>query len=171
MFKLNGGLKLWNYYANTKGGASLAKNHLKRLVKIMLPVLLILVAILSNGCSTESKVPNQTETLSKALNFVTPKEAFNLIKTNQDNPNFVIIDDRQISAFNSGHIKKAINIPTGTDFKDRIGNLDKDKIYLISCRIGCGHTSNMMKQLGFREVYEIEGGLDAWTSQGLPIYK
>jgi rhodanese-related sulfurtransferase len=162
----------------TTGGALLLKNRLRVLATLALLTLLLCVGIPSGGCTAtqgESPKPEQAtmqaETQGQKVGFVTPKEAFNLIKTNRNNPDFVIIDDRQPSLFSSGHIANAINMPNGTDLKDRIGKLDRSKVYLISCRIGCGHTSNMMRQLGFREVYEMEGGLDAWTSLGLPIEK
>jgi rhodanese-related sulfurtransferase len=47
--------------------------------------------------------------------------------------------------------------------------LDKNNIYLVYCATSCGATSRVMRQLGFKEVYEIRGGLNEWISQELPI--
>ncbi len=109
------------------------------------------------------------QTGSEIIEFVSAQEALTLILDNQNNPDFAIIDAQATGKFNSGHIANAISIPNGPDFADRLDKLDKNKIYLGYCREGCGKTSDTMKQLGFREVYEIEDGLQAWISQGFPI--
>jgi len=130
----------------------------------MQSILLVIFAVLIGGCAET----DQTDQINK---FITPQDAFTLMEENQNNPNFVIIDDRNTDAFNSGHIANATNIPWGADFADRVGKLDKNKIYLVYCPTGCGATSRTMKELGFREVYEIEGGFNAWRAEGLPIEK
>ena len=109
------------------------------------------------------------QTGPEIIEFVSAQEALTLILDNQNNPDFAIIDAQATGKFNSGHIANAISIPNGPDFADRLDKLDKNKIYLGYCREGCGKTSDTMKQLGFREVYEIEDGLQAWISQGFPI--
>lgn len=82
----------------------------------------------------------------------------------------MIIDDRSPKEFRSGHIEKAINIPT-TNFTADVSRLDKNNIYLVYCPSGCGAASGRMESLGFKEVYDIQGGLNAWKSNGLPIVK
>ncbi len=109
------------------------------------------------------------ETGPKIIEIVSAREALTLILDNQNNPDFVIIDTQATRKFDSGHIANAISIPNGPDFANRLDELDKNKIYLGYCREGCGKTSDTMKQLGFREVYEIEGGLQTWISQAFPI--
>ena len=111
------------------------------------------------------------QTGPKIIEAVSAREALTLVQDNQNNPDFVIIDVQATLKFDSGHIANAISIPNGPDFADRLDKLDKNKLYLGYCRTGCGKTSNTMKQLGFREVYEIEGGIQAWISQGFPIEK
>jgi rhodanese-related sulfurtransferase len=104
----------------------------------------------------------------KIYKFISPEEAFTLIKENQDNPNFVIIDDRRAEQFRSGHIKGAINI-NYAHWDAAIRKLDKNKIYLVYCRTGCGVGSMKMNIQGFKYVYDIDGGLNAWTSKGFPL--
>lgn len=102
--------------------------------------------------------------------FISPQEAFTLIQKNQGNPYFVIIDDRQPGPFNSGHIAGAINIPI-SNFDAAVSSLDKNKIYLVYCPTGCGAGSSKMKDLGFKEVYDIKGGIEAWASAKLPLVR
>jgi len=104
---------------------------------------------------------------------ITAPEAFDLIQQNQDNPNFVIIDIETPEEFAQGHIENAINITYGSEnFRDELDKLDKDKIYLIYYSCACGGIDkkalDLMKELGFKEVYKISGGLDNWKAAGLP---
>ncbi len=140
------------------------------LAKLILLTLMVTGVILSSGCAEkESEAPKQAQAPNQIIKFVTPQRAFDLIQENQNNPRFVIIDDRKTSEFNNGHIANAISMPYGAVLTDRLDKLDKNEIYLVYCKTGCGATSKTMKQFGFREVYEIEGGIQAWTAQGLPI--
>jgi len=105
---------------------------------------------------------------------ITPQEAFTLIQDNQGNPDFVIIDVRTPSAFDEGHIENAINIDYRSEtFREELDALEKNKIYLIYYSCACGGISrnalNTMKDLGFREVYNISGGSNKWKAEGLPI--
>ena len=52
-------------------------------------------------------------------------------------------------------------------------NLIRAKRILIYCRSGkrSGKALSMMKELGFREVYNMLGGIVQWESGGLPTVK
>ncbi|MEP2025379.1 MAG: rhodanese-like domain-containing protein [Reichenbachiella sp.] len=57
----------------------------------------------------------------------------------------------------------------GEDFEELLGQLDKKTTYYIYCRSGgrSGKTFATMKSLGFDNVYELDGGMNAWKSAGL----
>jgi rhodanese-related sulfurtransferase len=50
-------------------------------------------------------------------------------------------------------------------FRSQIEGLDRSKTYLIYCRSGnrSGKACAMMKELGFEQVYNLEGGIKAWN--------
>ena len=142
---------------------------LSGLVVILTVIIVVLVQTdqmdqVNNGQTNNGQANN-----GQIYRFLAPRDAFAFIEENRNNPDFVTIDDRRTDAFNSGHIGNATSIPWGSDFADRVGELDKSKTYLVYCSTGCGASSQVMWELGFREVYDITGGLNAWIAEGLPI--
>jgi rhodanese-related sulfurtransferase len=57
------------------------------------------------------------------------------------------------------------------DFAAQLDTLDKDVPYVLYCNSGnrSSDAVKTMKDLGFVEVYEIDGGIVNWYDQGFPI--
>ena len=105
---------------------------------------------------------------------ITVAEAYEMINANLENPNFVILDVRTPEEYNSGHIENSTLIDFRSDnFKEEINELDKNNTYLIYCRTGGRSASalNMMKELGFDNVYNMLGGITLWEKETYPIEK
>ena len=121
---------------------------------------------------TITVTPPPPEPPAQIIEHLSPQDAFALIQDNQDNPNFAIIDVRTPEEVAGGYIEGAINIDFYADtFEAELGILDKSKVYLIYCRTGgrSGPTLPIMEELGFLEVYDIEGGILAWIEEELPV--
>jgi len=144
----------------------------KKLVMLVLSVALILGLTAVAGC-----VRSETDTVgpeTQIIENITPKEAFTLIENNRDNPNFVIIDVRTPQEFAEERIEGAINLDYSADtFKDELNKLDKNRTYVIYCRSGgrSGGALDLMKELRFKEVHNILGGIIAWKADVLPTIK
>jgi len=116
----------------------------------------------------------RTETQIQIAKDITPKEAYTLIEKNKGNPDFVILDVRTPREFGDGHIENAINLDFySATFRDELNKLDRTKTHLIYCRTGSRGESSLaiMKELGFREVYNISGGITEWKAEGFPTTK
>ena len=138
---------------------------LKNFMVLALSVSLVIGVTLTGGC-----VRDETATIED----ITPQEAFTLIQNNQNNPDFVIIDVRTLEEFAEEHIENATNIDFYSEtFRDMLNNLDKNKTYLIYCRVGgrSGSALDIMAELNFKEVYNILGGINQWKAEGLPTVK
>ena len=101
----------------------------------------------------------------------TVAECYALIQENKDNPDFIILDVRTPSEYASGYIENAVNLDYYLDdFEETLDSYDKNKTYLIYCRTANRSTSvmNIMQRLEFTEVYNMQGGINAWTSAGYP---
>ena len=97
-----------------------------------------------------------------------------IFKEKLDTGNVELIDLRTLSEFNEGYISGAVHIDFyADDFEGEIIDLDKTKTYLIYCRSGgrSGKTLKFMREKEFQTVYNLEGGMSAWQSAGLPTIK
>ncbi len=54
-------------------------------------------------------------------------------------------------------------------FKDEVDKLDRDKTYLLHCRSGnrSGKACQIMGQMGFDRLYNLDGGIQAWNDHKL----
>jgi len=142
----------------------------RRLLTILTLLLLSVFGItLIYGCAGPA-----VESPTQIIKDISPEESFNLIKENQGSADFTIIDVRTPEEFADGYIADAVLIDINSaDFQDRISQLDKSKTYLVHCRSGSrsGRAVAAMRELGFREVYNMLGGIVQWEAEGFPVIK
>ncbi len=82
--------------------------------------------------------------------------------------NAQLIDVRTPAEVSKGTLKNAINMDfRAADFETQINTLDKSKPVFIFCQSGgrSGKGYKKMKDMGFSEVYDMEGGYGAWSKQ------
>jgi len=88
--------------------------------------------------------------------------------------NAVLVDVRTPEEVQQGVIKGAVNLDYRSEnFKQQVSKLDKDKSYFLYCAAGGrgSKAADMMEELGFKRVYNLDGGLTAWQEEGLPVEK
>jgi rhodanese-related sulfurtransferase len=105
-----------------------------------------------------------------ALETVSAQEAQGVI--DQAPADLVVLDVRTPEEFDSGHLANAVNVDFyAADFADQLAGLDKDVPYVLYCNSGnrSGEALDMMADLGFAQVTEVDGGIQAWAAAGLPI--
>jgi rhodanese-related sulfurtransferase len=105
---------------------------------------------------------------------ISAQEAKELVDNNIDNPHFALIDVRTPKEYAQGRIDGAINMNfNSTAFGGEVEKLNKANIYLVYCQRG--HRSRqamkIMESLGFKEIYNLSGGLNEWITRGLPVVK
>jgi len=84
----------------------------------------------------------------------------------------VVLDVRSAGEFYAGHIKGAINIDVdGMTFDGDIAQLVKSKSYAVYCHSGrrSGIAVGKMSDVGFTSLFNLDGGIQAWQSAGLPL--
>lgn len=85
-----------------------------------------------------------------------------------------IVDVRDAAEFATGHLPNARNIPLA-DLDSRIGELDKlkSKSVVVVCQSGAraSAAAGKLAKAGFTDVVNLDGGIAAWKTAGLPLAK
>jgi len=109
---------------------------------------------------TQAESPALTQTESSASSLLTPSRAQEIMAC--DTP-FVLLDVRELSEFEEGHIPGATLMPLNT-LGDRapLEILDKDTQIIVYCRSGrrSAEAVQLLIDLGFRNVFDLGGILD-----------
>ena len=87
--------------------------------------------------------------------------------------NALVLDIRNTGDFGNGRIPKSKNIPL-SEIDKRIDEIIKFKdkpVVVTSSAGGAGAAMRILKQQGFVDVYQLEGGFSAWQQASLPIEK
>lgn len=83
-----------------------------------------------------------------------------------------VLDVRTPGEFTAGSVQGAKNIDIyDPAFRQNLSALDKNQPVLVYCKSGgrSAEAAGILKELGFREVYNMEGGMLAWTNAGKPV--
>lgn len=87
-------------------------------------------------------------------------------------PGVVTVDVRTPAEYASGHLQNAINLDVESpDFAGEIAGMDPNVTYAVYCRSGNRSKTAMqqMSDVGFTSVKDLDGGIVAWQSDGLPV--
>jgi rhodanese-related sulfurtransferase len=104
--------------------------------------------------------------------LIAPEEAAIVLSESAGDPGFVLLDIRTDEEIETGHIPGAQSLDFySSTFEDDIAQLDRERTYLIYCRTGnrTGQTYRMMRNMGFEEVYDLDGGITEWTRLGYAV--
>ena len=121
---------------------------------------LLLLFVFASFLATSQEVAQQT--VNKVLGVANYKE----VVVGKD---VQLVDVRTPDEYNAGKIDDAINIDyfDQDNFKKAFEKLDKNKPLFVYCR--SGHRSHesavLLEKMGFKEIYDLEGGYIAWSSK------
>lgn len=122
-------------------------------------LLLFLMVFLTFSCGKSSE---------EKASLVSPQELSHV----QDE--IVLIDVRTPQEYEQGHLENSININiAGDSFKEEVEKLDKSQPVYVYCKVGgrSARAASTLKEMGFEEVYDLEGGIRNWESSGMEIVK
>ena len=130
-----------------------------------------LQARLQKNFGVDVQAPDAADLAAPVIPLI-PRGAFELLRNHDGDPAWTTLDVRTPAEFAAGHVPGAVNIDLeDPSFRDRIAALDKNHSYVVYCHTGnrSGQATEQMHQLGFKHVYDVQGGLTAWTQAGLPV--
>lgn len=124
--------------------------------------LLVSLALLTAGCTRLTERP-----ALQGVRTITPPVAFEIL---HDNPDLLVLDLRSEAAFerSPGHLMRALNVPLSTldAWSEEAAALTREAM-MIYCEPSClAEAVELLRARGFRYLFLLEGGLDAWRAAG-----
>lgn len=134
---------------------------------LALLVLSSLIALVG-ACGANSD-PDTATTAIDGVRVISVDAASDLFENQPED--LVVLDVRTPEEFQESRLADAVMIDFyEPDFADRIADLDRDVPYLLYCRSGnrSAGARDIMEDLGFTDVSDIDGGIAAWLEAGQP---
>ena len=86
--------------------------------------------------------------------------------------NALLLDVREPAEFSSGHLPKAVNVPLSrlSGSGNELGKYTSRPV-VVYCQAGgrSRRATGALAKLGFKEVHNLAGGIQAWKQAGLPV--
>lgn len=86
----------------------------------------------------------------------------------------LVVDVRETAEWSTGHIQNSRHIALGHLGK-HLSEIDKfkEKPIIVVCARGNRSSSacGVLKRAGFQQIYNLTGGVNAWSEAGLPMVK
>jgi rhodanese-related sulfurtransferase len=150
---------------------------------LLLVLLLALVAVFLGSRSTSVAGPPATLTPRAGSPGAADAPAVTTRIEHVDGPgaarllartNLTVLDLRTPAEYAAGHLDGARLIDYNSpQFAEELARLDREQLYLVHCASGRRSTAALetFRQLGFKHIIHLDGGLRAWQAAGNPVVK
>uniref|UniRef100_UPI004047B93F rhodanese-like domain-containing protein n=1 Tax=Algoriphagus sp. TaxID=1872435 RepID=UPI004047B93F len=115
-----------------------------------------------------SNTANPTQTASNSFVTLTAQEFAT------KSPTGTVIDVRTSGEIAQGKIEGAVELDYYRgDFMDQVSQISKDQEVYLYCAVGARseEAARMLIQQGYTRVYHLQGGIQAWSQEGLPVVR
>jgi rhodanese-related sulfurtransferase len=125
--------------------------------------MVILFAVLSGCLGTKSEKP-----ATGNFTTISVQEAKGMI----DRGEVFILDVRTQEEYDAGHINRSTLIPVQV-IETRLNEIPRDQKVLVYCRSGrrSSDASKILVNNSFKEIYNMNGGIDDWIRSGFEVVK
>ena len=133
--------------------------------------LLLLTGLYACQPSSKTESANTTNSSQAAsVSFVTLTAQEFAAKS----PTGTVIDVRTPGEIAQGKIERAVELDYYRgDFLDQVSQISKDQEVYLYCAVGARSedAAQMLIQQGYTKVYHLQGGIQGWVQQGLPVVR
>ena len=145
---------------------------MKRLLLIFVLAMMMLGTAVACGgttATTTSAEPNISTDLSEALDLADTIDVATVASV-KDREDVVVLDVREQWEYDEGHIPGVTLIPMG-EVANRLSEIPTDKSVIVTCRSGnrSGQITDFLRQQGFDNVHNMDGGILAWEAAGYDV--
>ena len=136
-----------------------------RLMLVLLVVGGVLVLAACGGGGTEATAEDTIDlnTLGSDIDVETAHAL-------HGNPNVFMLDVREPDEYSAGHIPGITLIPMG-EIIDRLNEIPTDQEVIVTCRTGnrSAQIADLLREQGFTNIHNMEGGIVAWEEAGYAV--
>jgi phage shock protein E len=146
--------------------------NMKRVFLTLMTIAILALALTACTASPTAPAPGPTPTSQVDITKLGPTVDVATVKALQGRSDVVVLDVREQSEYDAGHIAGVKLIPMGT-VANRLNEIPKDKPVIVTCHSGnrSGQVTDFLRQQGYTNVHNMTGGITAWQQAGYPVEK
>jgi rhodanese-related sulfurtransferase len=133
----------------------------------LISLMLLLLVVTACGGQPATVVTTEGEIDLATLPLLVDPQTVNNIR---DRADVLLIDVREQSEYDAGHIPGITLIPIG-EIANRLTEIPKDKTVIVSCQSGgrSKQVASFLQEQGYTNIHDLQGGFAAWQRAGLPV--
>ena len=134
-------------------------------------IFLLLLALVLAACGgTDTAAPVAEQSVELAARDLAPEVDVHTVAEVKDRDDVYVLDVREQWEYNEGHIPGVTLLPLG-ELPARMDEIPTDKEVIITCRSGnrSGQATDFLRQNGFDNVHNMQGGIVAWEQAGYEV--
>ena len=142
---------------------------MKKITVVSKIIALVLCFSLTNCNNSKGQQPAAAQTAQQTPQTVLSPDDF---EAKALQAGVQLVDVRTPAEYQTGHIANATNINfNDPNFKANMEKLDKNKPIAVYCAAGgrSGKSAALLTQIGFKTVYDLQGGMGAWKAKGKKV--
>lgn len=139
------------------------------MTRLAIALIMALMILMLTACGAPTATPSAPRTdISSLPDTLTVAQAQPLLA----NPGVFWLDVREQSEYDAGHIPGITLIPSG-EVTQRLAEIPKDKPVIVTCHSGnrSGKVTQLLREQGYTNVHNMEGGIAAWQQAGYSVEK
>jgi rhodanese-related sulfurtransferase len=135
-------------------------------LRFLLPLFFVIVFAACGGQAESADTAPASINLDELPQEVDVQTVFEI----QDREDVFVIDVREQYEYDEKHIPNVTLLPM-SEIENRIDEIPTDQEVIVTCRSGnrSGQVAQFLRQNGFDNVHNMQGGIIAWEEAGLPV--
>ncbi len=140
---------------------------MKNLIQLFVVFAVFTGAISCKDSNASAATDTATVQEKGTIKVLAPQAMHEVLK---ESPTAQLVDVRTDQEYKVSHLRDAQNIcVTDSDFKEKVQGLDKNKPVYVYCKSGgrSGRAAKILQDMGFKEIYDLDGGITKWNNESL----
>lgn len=142
-------------------------------IHLLLAMLIVVLALAGCGAGVAPQgavVAPQVPAAEESLVDLPVTLDVDTVASLQGRDDVYMLDVREQWEYDEGHIPEITLLPMG-EIPNRLSEIPQDKTVIVTCRSGnrSGQVTDFLRQNGFDNVHNMDGGILAWEQAGYPV--